>query len=210
MKAEIGALYREQRADHQAGAHQQHHGQRHFGHHERASHHTLPRAAETPRPASLSGVSRSRPDRCKRGATPNSRADHHRDGQREQQHRQVQRDLRFVGDGVGRHHGDDSAQSRIGQQYAQQAAAHGQQQALRKQLPHDPEAPRAHRRANRHFAPPVGAARQQQVRHVDARDQQQQAHRSEQDPQGVLNPAGEGLAKGLQPHASIVWESRSG
>ena len=73
-----------------------------------------------PRPASLQRCQdvASRKMQCRRQAEQQCRRD--RNAQREQQHRHVQRDLRFVGDGIRRHHRDDAAQSRGADRHAQQ------------------------------------------------------------------------------------------
>ena len=69
------------------------------------------------------------------------------------------------------------------------AAREGQQQALREELAHDAALPGAERRAQRELALAAGDAREQQVRDVDARHEQHQAHRAEQHEQGPARVA---------------------
>ena len=67
---------------------------------------------------------------------------------------------------------------------AGRAAGRGQRQAFNQQLAHDADPARAERGADRHLAAARGAARQQQVGDVGARDQQHGRHRAEQRDQG--------------------------
>ncbi len=112
--------------------------------------------------------------------------------------------MRFVGDGVGRHHGDDALHARPGEQGAGSAAEEGENQALGQELSYEAPAAGSDRGANRNFPPPVHTAREQQVGNVDAGDQKQQADSAEQDPQGILNPAGKRLAEGQHADAPLL------
>ena len=78
----------------------------------------------------------------------------------------------------------------IGDAEADDAAGGGEQQALDQQLPHDAPARRAHRVAHRDLARPCRRARQQQVRHVGARDQQHEADRAHQGQEHDADRAG--------------------
>src|SRR5262249_48888106 len=66
------------------------------------------------------------------------------------------------------------------QQQPYRAAGHGQQQAFGQQLPHDPPASRAERRADGDLLLSRFGSRQQQVGHVGASDQQEEADRDQQ------------------------------
>ena len=72
-------------------------------------------------------------------------------------------------------------------QQARGAADQAEQQAFGQHLPQQPTPPGAERRPNRQLALPRGGARQQQVRDVGAGDQQDEAHRAEQDEQRPLD-----------------------
>ena len=63
---------------------------------------------------------------------------------------------------------------------SRRAAHHGEQNALGEQLPHQPLPARAQSRPDGDLLAPPGGARQQQVGHVRAGDQQHQDHRPEQ------------------------------
>ena len=63
--------------------------------------------------------------------------------------------------------------------------------AFDEHLPHQPCAGRANGRAHRHLAPAPGGLRQQQVRHVDARDQQDEGDRGHQHDERALHGAGD-------------------
>ena len=58
-----------------------------------------------------------------------------------------------------------------------EAAGGGEHEALRHELPHQPAAAGAEREPQRHLGPARGAAREQQVREVRARNQQQRCRR---------------------------------
>ena len=104
--------------------------------------------------------------------------------EREEEHRQVERDLRFVRDRVRRHERRESpAGRRRRAAVPSDAGGEREDQALGQQLPHQPPAARAERRADGHLALARRRPRQQQVRDVRARDQQQQPDRAEQHPE---------------------------
>ena len=65
----------------------------------------------------------------------------------------------------------------------------GQHQALGEQLPHHAESAGAERRTDRDLALPAFGAREQQVRHVRAGDEQQKRDRAEQQPDGAADGA---------------------
>ena len=64
----------------------------------------------------------------------------------------------------------------IGHHHARQRAGPGKQHRFRQHLPHQPAAAGAQPHAHRQFPLPPRRPRQQHARHVDARQQQQQAH----------------------------------
>src|SRR5262249_55179442 len=56
----------------------------------------------------------------------------------------------------------------------------GEQRAFRKQLTDKTSAARTQRETNCNFAPPPGSAREQQIRYVDTRDEQDKSHGAKQ------------------------------
>ncbi len=103
--------------------------------------------------------------------------------------------------GHEREQGFDAPQ---GQHDPERAARQRQQNALREQLPHDPPARRAERRAYRHLLVTRRRAREQKVRDVGARDEQHEADRAEEDEQrrARLRPD-QSLAQGDEAHAPV-------
>src|SRR5215510_9079965 len=75
------------------------------------------------------------------------------------------------------------------QQYAQRAAEERQQQAFGQQLPRQPEASRAQRRAHGEFLAPRLATRKREIGHVGAGDEQDEADRAQQQPERSANIA---------------------
>ena len=101
---------------------------------------------------------------------PEDDAGQHGDGDGEDQHAIIDRDLARARDAV-RADGDDQVYAPARQQQAQRAAGGRQQHALGQQLPDDAPAARAHGRADGHLFLPRSGARQQQVGDVGAGDQ---------------------------------------
>ena len=76
------------------------------------------------------------------------------------------------------------------------AAEHGQEDALGQELPQETPAAGAQRGAHRDLAVPRRHAGEEQVRHVDAGDEQDEADGAEQDEQRVPRVSDEGLVEG--------------
>ena len=126
-------------------------------------------------------------------------ARHRRDRQREQQHGHVDGDLGLVGDRIRRHERQDDSQRTVGERRAGHAARHRQKHALGQQLPHQTPAAAAERGAHRHLPLPARGSREQQVRDIGARNQQQQADRAKEDPQVLADAARKCLFERQQP-----------
>ncbi len=109
------------------------------------------------------------PPRLERGHKAEERARQHGRGARESQHAAVQAAGRGRQRKLG---GDGRAQER--QRDAAQAAKQRDQKALRQELLHHPSAADTEREAHGDLAPSRRGARQQQVGHVRAGDQQEQ------------------------------------
>ena len=87
----------------------------------------------------------------------------------------------------------------------EQPAKARQHDALDEELPHDSSAARAERRAHGHLARPVRGARQQQVGHVRARNQQDESDRAEQRQEHQADgSAVEALVERHQPRFDVL------
>ncbi len=82
------------------------------------------------------------------------------------------------------------------EQEAQRAAGDRQQQAFHEELLRDPAPPRAERHAQRQLVPSPGGGREQQVGDSRARRHEEQAHQTEEQPQGVPELAANGREPG--------------
>ena len=164
----------------QAGAEQQHHRQCDFSHHQDGR---GPGHAPGDSPAGRPGET-AHPGLHRRHQRRNHREQQRRgqrDRQRVAQHRGVDASL------VQPRHRDARRDERDQRRHApvrdRQAGRGGdqrEQQVLGDQLREQAQSSRAKRDPQRHLVAPVHAANEQQVRDVGARDQQQHAHRPEQ------------------------------
>src|ERR1700722_7234608 len=78
------------------------------------------------------------------------------------------------------------------------AAKHEEQQALGEELTNEAQSCGSQCLANRHLASSGGSASQQQIGDVDGADQQDQAHRAEQQKERLANVADESLGQGRE------------
>src|SRR5262245_10838415 len=202
-------------SDHQPRADQQRQRQRHFGHDQEAAPAHQDIRGDARSRAAL--FERQRQIGLRRLSHLQSRSQAEEDScqQREQtseaEHAAIYADL-LRGHGVRREEirrvvWDQSEQidAPPRQQYAGPAAQQRQQQALDKQLPHDPETPCAQRHTDGKLPAPRRRARQLQIRHVDTGDQQQEPHSAEQHQQPAPQlPTGLFAERdGLQPPARV-------
>jgi hypothetical protein len=172
-------------AGHQAGAREESDGDRDLGDDQDA-----PGAAGISRPQRAHGPpdgrGQVRPRRAQRGGEAEQQPAEDREQRREAEHARVQPDL-FRGHRV-RDEQAGTAEVQPAQQphaaprhgHADSAAEQGEESALRQELAHQARAARAQRRADGHFPPPRRRAREQQVGHVRARDQQHGEHGAQQ------------------------------
>ena len=93
--------------------------------------------------------------------------------------------------GVGGEERDEARAQPVREHRARRGAGHGQQHALRHQLPHDASARRADGQPHRDLALARGGAGEHQVGQVGAGDEQHQRGHAEQDPQRLLVVAAE-------------------
>jgi hypothetical protein len=103
--------------------------------------------------------------------------------QREGQRAAVERDV-FPSQDVlfhfGRHAGPVQVETPARHQQAEGCAEQAQQNAFREELRHQPSAAGSQRGAQGHFARPAGGAREFEVGHVGAGDEQHEEHRAEE------------------------------
>ena len=104
-------------------------------------------------------------------------------GQGKQENRNVQPQIRFIGQRAPRHHRDQSLQHGVSDAHAQQASGKGHHQALSQQLREDRGPRRSQGAAHGQLLLPGHAARQQQIGHVDAGNEQHKADGAEQQPE---------------------------
>ena len=141
--------------------------------------------------------------RLQRGGEAEDEPGHDRDRDREDERGRVDRDragawrVRPGERGQQRHRPDREQQSN-------QAAADGKDDALDQQLRGNPGAARADRGANRDLLLPADRARQQQVGHVGARDQQDEADRGDEHEQRLPHVLHREVVQGLRFGADAV------
>ena len=104
-----------------------------------------------------------------------------RDGEREHQHPRVDREVARAREAVGKR-GDQRAESRDGHGQAERGAGCREHAPFGHELREQAPAARAERRPHGEFLVPRFGARQQQVRQIRARDQQDEQHRALQHP----------------------------
>ncbi len=162
-------------AQEQAGADEQGERERHLGHDERAAQALAGRPAGGPARAFFHHLGQVRPRGAQRREEAEEQPREEGQGQRETQDLRIDRGL-----GEPRHAARaERAQTRHagpGHEHTAAAANERQQQALDQQLPHEAPARRAERRPDGDLPPPHRRAREQQVRHVGARDEEHHGH----------------------------------
>ena len=161
-------------ARHQAGADQQHQRERDLDDHERAQQPPA-RMARRARER-VHRVAQAGARRLDRGDEAEDQRDADRDRQREEQHAAVEAHVlhaRQAAFGQRVHEAD----ARPRDEQPERAADARQHEALREHLTHELPASGAERRAHRDLAAAAREPREDQVRHVGADDQQQEADR---------------------------------
>ncbi len=98
---------------------------------------------------------------------------------------------------------DDGAEAGVGEEHAEHAAGAAQQNRFGQQLADDLTAAGAKRRANGHLALPVAALREQQVRDVDAGDQQHAGHDQHQQADRGAHASHHVFVQGLDEDAEV-------
>ncbi len=169
---------RDEAAEHQAGAGEQHEGQSHFQHHRRVA-----QQASAAEACGASGTAQHLHHVRTRGAQRRDQAENRR-GNQARRGGKSQR-CGIDGDGIDarqvrRSHGDELRNADARQQHAERNSACGDHRAFGQHLAHQPPAARAKSRADGKLALLERRADQQQVGDVDAGDQQQKRGRAHQ------------------------------
>jgi hypothetical protein len=184
----------------QPGADQQHDGERHLADDERASRIRAARADGT----AAGGANRSR-DAAAAGAQRRHEAEQHagadRDHDREGEHAQIDRHLREARN-AGRAERHQRPRAPRGSDEAGGPAEQAEQGALGEELADQAGAARAERRPDGDLARARLRPRQQQVRHVDAGDQQHEADRAKQHEERLPDVAHHPLMQAARPPPS--------
>ena len=168
LKSRIDRMQPPQRPNQQAGCNQQRHRQRNLRDHQRRAQSLFPSSHARARALAQPGgpVAASAQRRKYSERQPGC----HRDRDREQQDSSV--DARIRHRKRSRHQYDQQRQGGIRAGNTERSAEPSQQKALRKQLPYEPLPSRSQRSPNGQFLLPGESARQQQIRQVGARNQQ--------------------------------------
>ena len=205
--AEIDVPLGDKTPHQQSRTDQQRQRQRDFHHHQRVTE----RPAAEPAADALAAVAQRIVDvtagRLQRRRQTKDQRRQHRHAQRERQHRQIQLDHRLGRDQVRRHRRHEQRQSARGDEDAQHGPGHRQHQALDHEQPDESHAPGSQRRAQGELLLAGRRPRQYQMRHVAARDQQEQSHRGQHRVQGGL----EGLVAAqhrIKPRSDTEGEMR--
>ncbi len=194
---------RAETAQQQSGADQQHQCQRDLRDHQRRPHAAMADAARST-PALF--VERF-PD-IESGGLPGrhgaeDQAGDHREREGEQHHRPVDGNAVRARQRRDRRGRQERHQPHRQQQSAQPASA-GEHQAFDHQLPDDARATGADRQPDGHFLLPADRAREQQVGHIGARDQQHQRHGAEQHQQRRANVLHDLILRAVDQRADVL------
>ena len=117
-----------------------------------------------------------------------------RDRHREREHPPVERNRVDVRQTIRQHQPRHAARG-DGQQESEDRSEERQQHALGQQKAHQPSPARPERRADRQLPVTCGRARQQQVRNVRARDQENESDRPHREPQPLAHVSGESFVQ---------------
>ncbi len=187
-EARVHAHHRREAADEEARTGQQDHRERHFGHDEGRPHPMTPRGGA----AAAGALAQARGDaaagRLERGQQPERDARQQRDRDRVGDDQTVETDLAEQRDvrGLGRHEG---ARRPGGEDEADTRAREPQHERLGQQLPEEPGARGAEGGAQRELLLARRGAREEQVGHVGAGDEEHEADGTQEDEQGPSHVA---------------------
>ncbi|MEE8585175.1 MAG: hypothetical protein V3T83_10025 [Acidobacteriota bacterium] len=183
VEAGIHGLHHPQRADHQAGADQQDQSQGHLRHDQQVEDPNASSAQGQAPPPLLERLVRHREAlHQERERSEDQAAQHRKDG-REEKGGLADRHLVQSGEAL-RPHSDQDGDSQGGQEQACGAAQETHQNAFGQKVTHDAAAAGAQGRSQSHLPPSSLRPHQEKVAHVGASDQEDEADRSEEQPQG--------------------------
>ena len=184
VESRIHVLQVVQRAHEEAGADEEHQGERNLDDHQSAAETRTPAAAESP-PAALELRIEIDARGAERGREPEEKGRPEGHGRREAEDARVEREVEDDGGVAERPQRQQQIAPPPGERHAEAAPATASRQRLGEQLSNDTSAARAQGQAERDFTTARGAAREQQVRDVRARSRQQQADETHQRAQGA-------------------------
>ena len=172
--------------DHEAGTDQKDQGERQFGGDEEGAEAIGGDGAGGASDSGFQGVVKGRGAHVNDGRQAEGDAGGHTDGQGEEQHLPIDADFGDAGDaaGIG---GDQQAESAEGQEDAEDRAGEGEQDAFDDELLKEASQPGADGSADGDFAAAGFGARQQEVGHIDAGDEQNEANRAEEHEHGAAD-----------------------
>ena len=199
VEADVHMLQRHHALHDQSRHREQRHRQRGFGDDEHVA-----RAAAGPRPAPEAGLQHPadiRPRGAQRRRQPAQDGDDNRNARGEEQHALIERDL-----GWNRHVRRAQPRQRLqrpaSEQQSETGRRGGEQAGFHEHLPRDREAARAERRAQRDFALPIHRAREQEIAHVHARNEQDGSDGGQQEHQAGARIADERLVRQFEVRAA--------
>ena len=165
--------------DHEAGTDQKDQGERQFGSDEEGAEAIGGDGSGGASDGGLQRVVQGRGAHVNDGRQAEGDAGGHTDGESEEQHLPIDADFGDAGDaaGIG---GDQQAESAEGQQNAEDGAGEGEQDAFDDELLKEASQPGADGSADGDFAAAGFGARQQEVGHIDAGDEENEANRAEE------------------------------
>ena len=195
VETHINARQRHQAADQDAGANHQHDGERDFG----DDQHTACDAGACTRGGPLAALPQAVAEadlrHVKRRRQSEEKARHQRHREREDQHHAVDSNIADARERCGRE-GHEGQHPEPRQPDTQEARRQSEQRTFGEQLPDQSPARGADRGAHDHLARADAGARQEQVRHVGARDQEDHHDGAEQHVHSLANVADQQI---LQP-----------
>ena len=194
VEARIDPHQLREAADEEAGADEQHDRERDLGDDERAAQELAAGACRRRAAAVLQRAREIRPRRVERGDDAEEDAGQDGGGRRRAEDAQVDADVRDPRQSRGEPR-DDPAHAEIREPDADRGARHREHEPFDEQAAHEPPAARAEGRTNPHLPAADGGAREHQVRHVRARDEQHERDRAEQHQHPQLDPPDEVLAQ---------------
>ncbi len=187
-EAGLDVPQRLERADHQAGADEEHHGQCDFRCHQRVARPVTFASVARAASAGLQGGRQVRPGELHRRQEAEQQAGEQRHANREEHDRSVDPDVLDPGKPFGRHRNEE-ADACVGERQPHDATRESQRHRLREQFAHDPAAAGAERRLHREFLlSPLGPD-EEQVGDIRTGDQEDDSDRAEQHPEHAADVA---------------------